>query len=274
MNSAWSKLLIVVACTLAESEFGAEFGAELGAEFRAEDAPGAGRKANASLDTGGRSAALLRSRLGSFLGMTNSTGGLNTSVLDNLSNVCSLPCSVLGAGLRLQHLLAPCGLALGAWFASALPTLVLRSRYKVCGIRCCLWPMLMLWLSLVVSYAVYRHERVFGYAWMLHSSAHVLTTWSPPKRVLLYQWGQQVLCFVGALGIGACAWAYGGPASLIRWRSGVQSPCGWSAHLVAVLWIDLLEWLLRPLEALVLGPQPGQGLPYGGSPSAEVLHLD
>ncbi len=216
-------------------------------------------------------------------------GGQNASVFESLHNVCSIPCSLLGAQLRVQHLAYPCILALCACLASVLPTFVGRGRYKVLGIRSCLWPVLWLWVCLLVSYGLFARERVFGFAWMLHSSAHVLAVWQPPERFLVYGWLQPILCLVGAVSIWFYAWGTGGPLSLICWRTGAQSQCGWSAHLVAVLGVDFADWLLSPVGAFVMGQQGGRevrhkrarggcdgddgyGTDYGCE--AEVMHLE
>lgn len=117
-------------------------------------------------------------------------------------------------------------------------------------------------------------DRVWGFAWMLHSSTQALTAWSPPKRVLVFQWVQFPLCALGALAVCLFAWSSGASASLIRWHTGAQSQCGWSAHLCAVLGVDVVAWLLRPLEALVVGPQQGWEDDSSAVACEDVLHLE
>ena len=269
MNAAWPKLLVVVACTLADSD-GQDRSS--GSVFIPH--------VDYTVD-------MLMGRLGPTLGFASSPGpapppshaantGVNASRggLGNLSSVCSAPCSTLGARLRPQHLITPCIIALSAWSASALPTLVLSSRHKVRGIRSCLWQLVLLWLGLVIGSGLSMRDKVWGYAWMLHSSAQALAAWSPPKRVLVFQWAQPSLCALGTLTVFLFALSSGAPASLIRWHTGAQSQCGWSAHLAAVLGVDIVAWLLRPAEALVLGPQHDWEQSPSEAGGEDVLHLD
>jgi hypothetical protein len=247
MNSAWSKLLVVVACTLADSV-----------------PEGLGVYLWHPLDVFAHT-------------LSNTTAprhNVSTGGLSNMSSVCSAPCSSLGARLGPRHLVTPCFIALCAWSVASFPTLVLRSRHKVRGVRSCLWQLILLWVGLVVSSGFSMRDRVGGFVWMLHSSTQALTAWSPPKRVLVFQWARFPLCALGALAICRFAWSSGAPASLIRWHTGAQSLCGWSAHLCAVLGVDVVAWLLRPLEALVLGPQQGWEQDASAVLSEDVLHLE
>lgn len=166
---------------------------------------------------------------------------------------CSLPCTVVGAHLLPRHLVAPFALALSAWACTALPTLILRGSNQAQGVRACLWPLLLLQLHLILARLAFPHNPVWAYAWALHASAGVLSGWAPPRRALAFQALQPWLAGAGVALICLFAWNTGAPAGLVRWRTGAYSQCGWAAHLVAGVGVDVLTGILGPLGSLVIG---------------------
>ena len=176
----------------------------------------------------------------------------NSSLL-GIGDVCTLPCSVLGAGLTLLHLVAPSAIATVAWLCASLPTVLLRRRMQFHGLRACLWPLLQLWLHLILAYAAFRFNPVWGFAWALHAPAQILTSWAPPRRVLALQGLHPWFVMLGVGCVWLYAWNIGAPAGLVRWKTGAQSQCGWAAHLVAVTGVDLVTGMAAPLAGLVMG---------------------
>ena len=122
-----------------------------------------------------------------------------------------LPCATIGEHLLARHLLPPFGQGLFAWLLSALPILVLRGSRQVQGIRACLWPLMQLWLHLVLAYLAFPHNPVWAYAWALHAPASVLISWAPPRRSLALQSLQPWLSLLGVLCISFYAWSTGAP---------------------------------------------------------------
>lgn len=227
MQSAWAKFLVVAACTLAWS-----------------DTPGSPAPWISALNT------TFRNRTGA----PNASGhASDPSAPANHTDVCVVPCPLLGASLRPDHIIAPCLIAFAAWLGVSLPTLLMHGRHRVAGLRHCLWPLLLLWLNLLISYHLFRYMRVWGYAWSLHACAQVLVTWSPGRQAAPLAAPLRGLAVAGAVAVCAFAWQSGLSASLIHWPTGAYSQCGGAGHLLAVLGVDLVLWALSPLRALVLG---------------------
>ena len=221
MNPAWAKFAIIAACTLS----------------------GARDQLNPNKGLWG---------LGDFNGADHHFNGTDRHHPPSEA-VCSLPCATIGKHLLARHLLPPFGQGLLAWLLSALPTLVLRGSRQVQGIRACLWPLMQLWLHLILAYLAFPHNPVWAYAWALHAPASVLISWAPPRRSLALQSLQPWLSLLGVLCIAFYAWSTGAPAGLVRWRTGAHSQCGWAAHLVAITGVDLLTGIMGPLGTLVTG---------------------
>ena len=119
--------------------------------------------------------------------------------------------------------------------------------------RSCLWILSLLWVQMLAGYILFRRERVWGYAWAIHSSTQALCTWRPMRRTLVFQSAHPWLMILGVLYTASLAWQAGPPVGLISWSSGKQSQCGWAAHLIAVLGVDLVQWVLSPIKLLVAG---------------------
>ena len=160
-----------------------------------------------------------------------------------VNETCSMrPCEALqGAVKSIYFILIPVGIAVIAWGVGCLPTMVLRSKTKVQGIKQCLWVLVSLYLHMFISCMWYKSgDRVQAYVWILHSSCQVLASWG--QRYLLYQGLQRVSVCLGVLLISGFAWYFGPPLGLAGWHSGVQAQCGLSSHLVAVLGVEFVGW--------------------------------
>lgn len=231
MNPAWPKFAIIVACTLsgAQDNF----------------------KPNYKLEKGLWDMWMTQWGLLNPNNLTHSEDFNPTHPITD--SVCSLPCSTLGAHLLARHLLPPFCLALSSWLLSALPTLIFRGPGQVQGIRACLWPLLQLWLHLMLAYLFFPHNPVWAYTWALHAPASVLANWTPPRHSLHLQSLLPWMALSGVFSIALYAWNTGAPAGLIRWRTGAHSQCGWAGHLVAITCIDFLTAIMGPLQTLVLG---------------------
>jgi hypothetical protein len=147
----------------------------------------------------------------------------------------------------------PFGIALSAWALAAAPTLVLTRANQIQGVRACLWPLVQLGLHLFISQILFRHNRVWAFAWAMHAPTAVLARWGPPKRSLAFQAAQRWVALLGVAAVCLYAWNIGGPAGLLRWRTGAHSPCGWSAQLVAVTGVDVLMGIMDPVGSIVMG---------------------
>jgi hypothetical protein len=229
MKSAWAKFALMLACTMA------------------------GARPHFEPEGGGWGMGWMRADPGAPLGPDAPEGGCRVS---NASEPAAVSCAVLGEGLTVRHLVAPCAMGALAWLGATLPTLVLRGRRQVQGLRSCAWALLQLWLHMLLSYWLFRANPVWGFAWALHAPAQVLAGWAPPRRVLSLQALHPWFCAMGVACVVLFAWNTGAPAGVVRWRTGVQSMCGWSAHLVGVTGVDLVTVMMAPLGALVTGGRP------------------
>jgi hypothetical protein len=213
MNLVWTKLVVILSCTLA------------------------GDRGN--VDTGGWNL--------SFWGSPNVT-----VVVDD-DRVCASTCNTLNPSVRLPHVVIPILISAAVWFLASLPVLFMQSRWKTLAVRACLWQLMLLWLNLVIAYVLFTHQRVYGYIWAIYASVHTLTAWAPHRRVLVMVFSHRLLMLCGVAALCAFAWQMGPPIGLIAWRSGWPSQCGLSAHLMAILGVDFVGWVLTPLGVVVLG---------------------
>lgn len=228
MNLVWAKLAVIIACTMA---------GERSATGAREFALGLGL------------GELNLSQWGHW-GVPNASHSGSHHTNDN---VCPSSCGALEASVLLWHALAPTPIAASAWLVASLPTLLLRSRRRALGVRACLWQLMLLWLNLVVAYSLFTRQRVWGYVWAMHAAAHTLTAWAPQRRVLVMQTSHSALMVLGVMAVCLFAWQVGPPVGLIAWRGGWTSQCGLSAHLLAVLGVDLAGWVLGPVGRVVSG---------------------
>jgi hypothetical protein len=227
MNLVWTKLAVILACTMAGERDGDEL-----------------KEFTKGLGLG----ELNLSRWGVGAGTP-----LNVSASQHKadSQVCTSSCAGLESSVLLWHTVAPTPIALGAWLIASLPTLLMRSRWRAFGIRACLWQILLLWLNLIVSYSLFTRQKVWGYVWALHAAVHTLTAWAPPRRVLTMHASHRALSVLGVVALCVFAWQAGPPVGLISWRSGWASQCGLSAHLLAVLGVDFVAWVLGPVGKVI-----------------------
>lgn len=228
MNLVWTKLAVILACTMA---------GERGGDGLRELAQGLG------------------------LGELNVTGAWGVKPVPNASasyhaddaHVCPSSCAGLESNVLLWHAVAPTPIAALAWLVASLPTLLMRSRRRALGIRACLWQLLLLWFNMIVSYSLFTRQRVWGYVWAVHAAVHTLIAWAPSKRVLMMHTSHRGLMVLGVVAICIFAWQAGPPVGLIAWRGGWTSQCGLSAHLLAVLGVDLFGWVLTPIGSVLVG---------------------
>ena len=180
-------------------------------------------------------------------------GNLNVTRASDDENVCALSCSTLNATVRLLHVVMPTLISAAVWSIASLPTLFMQSRWKSLAVRACLWQLLLLWLNLVIAYALFSRQRVYGYVWAIHASVHTLTAWAPQRRVLVMFYSHRLLMLGGIAALCVFAWQMGPPIGLIAWRGGWPSQCGLSSHLMAILGVDFLGWVLTPLGGVIVG---------------------
>lgn len=210
---------------------------------------------------------LLRLLDGNFLnaGKSNSSNATNatntnTSRLSQLSQQSqqSQPSSCQDPCAELQHVthtvvLLPLGIALMFFLVGALPVLLFRSRYRVHGVRSCLWVLVGLWLQLVVTFAWFSVDRAQAYAWALHASTYVLASWRPRDGVMPHPGLQRAVCLAGAWCVSLFAWQFGPPIGLAAWYRSSDALCGWKVHLTAVVGVELFALGLGLFEGAVTG---------------------
>ena len=229
MNLVWVKLVVILACTMA-----------------------GGREAAGARELVG-GWGLEEFNLSSWLVGGNAWPAGPTVVIPAADdNVCPSSCGAVESSVLLSHVIAPNSIAVITWLIASLPTLLMRSRRKALGVRTCLWQLVLLWLSLLVAYALFKRQRVWGYVWAVHASAHALTAWAPPRRVLVVPFSHRALMLLGVTAVCVFAWQAGPPVGLIAWRGGWTNQCGLTAHFLAVLGVDLVGWALGPLGEAVL----------------------
>ena len=225
MNLVWAKLLVILACTLAGDRNSRGIG---------EFAKGWG------------------------LGEFNSSqwvvsNASNTASHHSDNNVCPSSCAALESSVLLWHTVAPTPIAACAWLIASLPTLLMRSRQRTLGVRTCLWQLVLLWLSVMIAYALFTRQRVLGYVWAIHAAVHTLSAWAPPRHVVVMPTSHRVITFIGVLAVCGFAWQVGPPVGIIAWQGGWTSQCGLSAQFMAVLGVDFVGWMLVPVGGVVAG---------------------
>ena len=215
MNLVWTKLAVILSCTLAGDREAGELG----------------------------------------FGVFNMSlwSKPNFTLASEDDHTCALSCSTLNASVWLPHVVIPTLISAAVWSVASLPTLFMQSRWKTLAVRACLWQLLLLWLNLMIAYALFVRQRVYGYVWAIHASVHTLTAWAPSRRVLMMFYSHRLLMMGGVAALCVFAWQMGPPIGLIAWRGGWPSQCGLSAHLMAILGVDFVGWVLTPLGALIVG---------------------
>ena len=188
----------------------------------------------------------------------NNNFNLNHKLNDSTGSTCSLhtdPCIELQNLVSHAMVLMPLAIALISFIIGSLPTILLRSRYRVLGVRSCMWVLIELWIHLLISFAWFtlKGDRAQAYVWALHSSTYVLSSWHPRKHVMVHPGLQKMASLAGAAGVALFAWHFGPPVGLAAWNRRTDAQCGWAVHLTAVIGVELLEWGLGPLEWIVVG---------------------
>jgi hypothetical protein len=165
------------------------------------------------------------------------------------------PCAELQNSVNHSMVLFPLGIALIFLLVGAFPTLLSRSRYRVLGVRSCLWVLVELWVHLMISFIWFmiKEDRAQAYVWALHSSSHVLASWQPRKRVIPYPGLQSFASLVGGVCVSLFAWQFGPPVGLAAWNRRSDAQCGWAVHLTSVIGVELVEWVMGPLKWIVMG---------------------
>jgi len=192
--------------------------------------------------------------LSSTLAHNNNSGRWGNETLNNSS--CTDPCADLNQAISSEALtLVPTGIALVGSFIAVLPTLVLRSKTRVSGIKSYLWVLFQLWVNLLITHYLFtqRKDRAQAYVWALHSASHVLASWTPKKGIMKHAGLHFVSTTLGAVCVGLFAWQFGPAVGLAAWFRKGDALCGWSVHLVAVLGVELAQWVLSPVEFLIAG---------------------
>lgn len=187
----------------------------------------------------------------------NSTNGFKISNTINDSNesnghTCTLytdPCTELQSLVGYEMVLFPFGLALVFILVGALPTLLLKSRYRVFGVKSCIWVLIELWIHLLISFAwfISYGDKAQAYVWALHSSTYILTSWQPKKSVINHPGLQKMASVTGAVCVALFAWHIGPPVGLAAWNRRSDAQCGWKVHLTAVAGVEVVEWGLGAL---------------------------
>ena len=153
------------------------------------------------------------------------------------NETCGRPCHGLNETVRIWHVLTPTCIAFGVWLVIAMPTLLMRSRYKAVGIKSLVWVVGLLWVNLVASYAWYKENKVQGYVWAVHSGSQVLAEWKDLKKSNLLGSIHPWLTGAGIIGIAGFAWQNGPSVGLVPW--GGLAHCGWVVHMTAVIGLEV-----------------------------------
>lgn len=147
-------------------------------------------------------------------------------------------------------MLLPTGIALLCSCLVVLPTFLWKSKGRVQCIKVYLWVQLQLWVHLLISHHLftYRKDRAQAYVWALHSASHVLFCWAPGKSS---NPGHSCMTALGCVSVGLFAWQLGPGVGLAAWHRSGDALCGWSVHLVAVLGVEVVQWVLAVLMSVV-----------------------
>jgi hypothetical protein len=190
--------------------------------------------------------------------VSNISGSKSSNHPNSNTTTCSVhpdPCAELQNSVSHGMVLIPIGISLFFFIIGALPTMFMRSRYRVWGVRNCLWVLIELWINLLISYIWFtlKEDKAQAYVWALHSSSHILASWNPRKGVIPYPGLQKIASLAGVGCVALFAWQFGPPVGLAAWHRKSDAQCGWAVHLTAVIGVELVEWILGPLECVVSG---------------------
>ena len=178
-------------------------------------------------------------------------GGYSSSNNTN-SSTCTDPCAELNKAIQSEILaIVPSAIAITCSLVAVLPTLVLKSKHKILGIKSYLLVLFQLWVHLLLAHFLYSKDKAQAYVWALHSTSHVLTSWTPKRGILRFPGLHYICTNLGSMCVSLYAWQLGPPVGLAAWYSKGDALCGWSVHLVAVLGVELAQWLMSPVELLI-----------------------
>ena len=259
-----SRLSIILSSSLAHSTHNAAAGADLLMNFWRLSGLGWSNHSNDSFDTFKSDPGNVnqnhnqKSSQSNYKLKSSAESARNISESNTTFPTCAVhpdPCGELQNSVSHSMVLFPLGIALIFLVVGALPTLLSRSRYRVLGVRSCLWVLVELWIHLTISFLWFmlKGDRAQAYVWALHSSAHVLSSWQPRKRVIPYPGLQLFASLAGSACVALFAWQFGPSVGLAAWNRRIDAQCGWAVHLTAVIGVDLVEWGLGPLELVVVG---------------------
>jgi hypothetical protein len=206
-------------------------------------------------------------------------GGNHTSLLLFLPEIdpagCTFPCVALNGAIQSELLaLIPIGIAVAYSLPAPLQWGLQSSKlYVQCYIARVLLP---LWTHLLITHALFTSvSKAYAYAYALHASSQVLffhhpvrfsrhhsradwphpstdwlcrsTAWLHTSMAGLWHTTTATLC---AVTIAYYAWRVGPGMGVAAWHH--ADVCGWSAHLVAVLAVELAQSLLAGVGVVVL----------------------
>jgi hypothetical protein len=179
----------------------------------------------------------------------------NTTIPEGTNASCTDPCADLNEAIHSELLvLLPTGIGLVCSLLAVLPTLIQRSKNRVMGIKGYLWVLLQLWLHLLITHYLFtqRKDKAQAYVWALHSASHVLSSWAPRRGTVKHPGLHYAMTTIGAVSVALFAWQIGPGVGLAAWYRKGDALCGWSVHLVAVLGVEVVQWVLSPVESLIV----------------------
>ena len=171
-------------------------------------------------------------------------------VFNDTDGACGRPCGDIERSIKSNLIvLIPVGLSVTFWLLASMPTILLRSKSRVQGIKSCVWGIFLLWVHMIIGYLWFKGgHRAQGYVWALHSTCQVLSLWGGSgSKGLTYPGLHKVITCLGVTSITSFAWYIGPPVGLAAWYNGSHAQCGWSVHLVAVIGVELVGWVLDVL---------------------------
>ena len=181
--------------------------------------------------------------------VSGSNSGINYNKNNKSSNdfegTCGQPCSTLQREVGFIHVIMPLCIACVILTLIYLPTLFIRCRTQIAGIKSFVYVLVLIWLHLVISYLWFTSDRVQGYVWSIHAAGQILAVWNPGKGLLIMQRILLPLARLGAIGVALFAWQSGPPVGLVPWQAGGLDHCGWATQLQATLGVDVVGWILH-----------------------------
>jgi hypothetical protein len=149
-------------------------------------------------------------------GILGTLGRPSSSNTTNPSNTtaCQDPCTTLQHSVTHAMALSPLAIALLFFLAGALPVLLLRSRFRVHGVRSCLWVLVELWVQLICTYICFAYDKAQAYVWALHAGSYVLATWQPKQHIMPHPGLQRLFSLAGDWCVSLFAWQLGLSGSL------------------------------------------------------------